>query len=572
MASSSKKLKMMEEDMTTYLDQLSDKELPAESDTDHDMYYTSSEYSSDSEEESGPTGASGSTGASCSHQAFPDELEDEGYLEVLPPEQSLPDPFPFLEQSGPLHMPLPDSHPIQYFHLFFTMSLLSLMATETNRYAQQVINGMGGNVPQYLKKWQPVTVEEIKGFLAFILNMGLNKKSSIASYWSTSDSQNIPWFGRMFTKHRFSHLLRFFHLVDNSKLPGPRELGYDPSAKYQPLEDHANKVFRQYYIPHQEICVDESMVGTKCRSVMRQFMREKNHHQWGVKLWVMCDSISHYCLGFFTYKGAKFQAEKRIASKFGLAYTVVCQLLDMGDYNNKAYHVFMDNFYTSVPLIRHLYSQGTYCTGTVRKNRKELPLRLKNSKFTVGQIRYFRSGPILACGFRDKKSQPQYKPVILLSSHAGARDNQIDRREGAKLMPEVVSSYNKFMGGIDTFDMMLNTYLDERRTKKYWKKVAFNIIARMMLNAYILYTENYSGSQRRLSHVSFIEAVVESLGREWMEEREAVRPPKPRGPAGLRKLPGKTAYRCIVCSTSKHKRPPQKPVHVVERGCMQTAS
>jgi hypothetical protein len=40
------------------------------------------------------------------------------------------------------------------------------------------------------------------------------------------------------------------------------------------------------------------------------------------------------------------------------------------------------------------------------------------------------------------------------------------------------------MDGIDSADMMLYTYLDETWMVHYWKKVAFNVIARMVLNSY----------------------------------------------------------------------------------------
>jgi hypothetical protein len=49
------------------------------------------------------------------------------------------------------------------------------------------------------------------------------------------------------------------------------------------------------------------------------------------------------------------------------------------------------------------------------------------------------------------------------------------------------------MGGIDSSDMMLYTYLDGMWTVHYWKRAAFNIIARMVLNSYIIYKENYRG-------------------------------------------------------------------------------
>jgi hypothetical protein len=49
------------------------------------------------------------------------------------------------------------------------------------------------------------------------------------------------------------------------------------------------------------------------------------------------------------------------------------------------------------------------------------------------------------------------------------------------------------MGGIDSSDVMLYTYLDETWRVCYCKKVAFNIMARMVLSSYILYKENYRG-------------------------------------------------------------------------------
>ncbi|XP_023230191.1 piggyBac transposable element-derived protein 4-like [Centruroides sculpturatus] len=550
-------------ELPTYFDELSDSDI--ESDSDSQSSFKISEYensysdydSEDAEElstiavASTPSaGPSTSSAGPSSLQLSDDELEDEVYLEVLPPEQSLPTPFPFKELCGPKHMPPSDSHPVEYFNLFFTFTLLSLMVTETNRYAKQVINGMGKNVPKYLKTWKPVTIKDIKGFLAIVFAMGIDKRPKISDYWCNRPPYVSTWYAEICSRDRYYHLLRFFHLVDSSKLPGPGKLGYNASARYQPLEDHANRVFRHHYTPHQQICVDESLVGTKCHNPNIQYLPEKKHHKWGIKLWMLCDSVSHYCLGFFTYKGAKTQAEKYSISKFGLGYTVVRKLMTLGNYNNKGYHVFIDNYFTSVPLVRDLYSDGTYCTGTVRAVRKQLPLGFKE-RFTVGQISYFRSGPILACAFRERENIPQ--PVYLLSSYARAHNIQIVKHRVEKVKPQVVLSYNKFMGGVDTHDMMLYTYLDERRSRKCWKKVAFNIMARMMLNAYILYKEK-SGS--RMTHQRFIQEVIESLKKESKEETKPIShtPPDPRGPSGLRKLPGRHQYRCVVCSTPSQKR------------------
>jgi len=104
---------------------------------------------------------------------------------------------------------------------------------------------------------------EIKAFIAVLLNMGLNKKATIEMYWSKKLSQETPWFGKMFSRIRFETILKFFHMVDTRNLPKPKQPGYDPCAGFSPLIDYANRMFRHYYTPNQQLSIDESLIGTK---------------------------------------------------------------------------------------------------------------------------------------------------------------------------------------------------------------------------------------------------------------------------------------------------------------------
>lgn len=110
------------------------------------------------------------------------------------------------------------------------------------------------------------------------------------------------------------------------------------------------------------------------------------------------------------------------------------------------------------------------------------------------------------------------------------------------------------MGGIDTSDQMLYCYLAERRTLKYWRKVAFNIIARMILNTYIIYKENNSG--RILSRYDYTADIVDSLAEEWIASKNLnVRPMGGGGDCaenvfGIDHLPGRLEKNCSVCSAA----------------------
>jgi hypothetical protein len=100
----------------------------------------------------------------------------------------------------------------------------------------------------------------------------------------------------MFVRNRFQLILKFFHLVDNTNLAGPGEPEYDPCAEVQLLIDHADWDFLHHYIPYQQLSINESLVGTKNHTPLLQYLPNKHHHRWGMKPWMLCDSVSHYCL------------------------------------------------------------------------------------------------------------------------------------------------------------------------------------------------------------------------------------------------------------------------------------
>ncbi|KAI4476442.1 hypothetical protein M0804_013570 [Polistes exclamans] len=288
---------------------------------------------------------------------------------------------------------------INFFQICF---LLQFRFLETNRYAEQFFNSRR-NLKRCsrAKSWVPVTSAEMKAFVAVLLEMGITKRPSINSYWSKG-LRNIPWFGKMFARDRFQLILKFFHLIDNSNLASSGNSDYDPCDKFNFLVDYANKIFQEQYTPHRQLSIDESSVGTHCHSITKQYVPNKKHHKWGINFWMICDSISNYCLGFYCYQGAKSSDDKEEIKKNGLGYVVIEKLLALGNYMNKGYHLFIDNFFTSILLAKALLRKNTYLTGTIRRTRKHIPNEAKFAQ--VGQPKYFKSNKILMCSYRDKKS------------------------------------------------------------------------------------------------------------------------------------------------------------------------
>ena len=81
------------------------------------------------------------------------------------------------------------------------------------------------------------------------------------------------------------------------------------------------------------------------------------------------------------------------------------------------------------------------------------------------------------------------------------------------------------MGGVDHHDQQV--IWTKKKAVKTWKKRAFNIISRMLLNSYIMYTQNTS-DRKKLKHTEFNLSVTASLSEEYVNNNKS---------PGVQKLP-----------------------------------
>ena len=125
------------------------------------------------------------------------------------------------------------------------------------------------------------------------------------------------------------------------------------------------------YQPFQRVAVDERMVKSKRRSGIRQHKKNKPT-KWGIKLWVLADRLNGYTCDFEVYIGRHAGHE---VSENGLGYDVVMKLVT--PLMNQGYHLYFDNFYTSVRLVKDLFQGLIPATGTAAQNRRGFPESMK---------------------------------------------------------------------------------------------------------------------------------------------------------------------------------------------------
>ncbi|CAK9832789.1 PiggyBac transposable element-derived protein 4 [Anthophora retusa] len=144
----------------------------------------------------------------------------EGWEEVFQDTDNAPEAhYKFDEIPSPNHTLPRAAAPIAYFYIFFTNILLETIVNETNAYADNFLSRRNLYPNSRARKWKDITISELKGFIACVINMGIQKWPTISSYWSTNNSQYNPWFHRMFSRNRFQLILKFLHLADTKDLP-----------------------------------------------------------------------------------------------------------------------------------------------------------------------------------------------------------------------------------------------------------------------------------------------------------------------------------------------------------------
>lgn len=116
------------------------------------------------------------------------------------------------------------------------------------------------------------------------------------------------------------------------------------------------------------------MAKSKHRSGIRQYIKNKPTKR-GIKLWVLAESANGYTYDFDVYIGRRAGAQP---SANGLGYDIVIQVIC--PLLNQGYHLYFDNFYTFVKLIKDLFVVRVPATGTAAENRNGFPDCTKKGK------------------------------------------------------------------------------------------------------------------------------------------------------------------------------------------------
>ena len=227
------------------------------------------------------------------------------------------------------------------------------------------------------------------------------------------------------------------------------------------------------------------MVSFKGKHSIKQYIRGKPN-PWGFKMWGRAGA-SGILYDFDIYQGSV--AEKPQDS-LGVGGDVVMKLA----YNlepNKNYKLFADNFFTSLPMVKALKAQSIWYVGTVRSNRlKGCTLKVEKELKTEGRgavdYQVEISSSIIALRWYNNKS------VDVVSSYVGIEPagevRRWDKRSKQYISiprPNIIATYNMFMGGVDTLDSLTSLYKQKMKSRRWCMYIFWHTIMITVVNAWL---------------------------------------------------------------------------------------
>lgn len=208
----------------------------------------------------------------------------------------------------------------------------------------------------------------------------------------------------------------------------------------------------------------------------------------------------------------------------------------------------MDNFFSGLPLFSKLFDNSTEAIGTLRSNRKGIPLEMKEFKLKSGESFHLYSQKYMLVKYKDKKD------IYLISTLHKDKKLVVKSKGRDVEKPEIVVMYNKTMGGVDLSDSKLTSYNTTRkRMKKYYQKQFRHLIDIACLNSFILYSK-LGGKICRLEYMmKIIENIIIKYKRKESEIGKNSRKENPLRLSG-------NHYPSNIPETSKNKKPYRKCV------------
>lgn len=281
--------------------------------------------------------------------------------------------------------------------------------------------------------------------------------------------------------------------------------------------------------------IDEQLVTFRGRCPFRIYIPSKPG-RYGIKIWALCDATNAYLYNAKVYIGKESGVTEN-----GQGENVVKWLSE--PILKAGRNITTDNFFTTLSLAKYLLRFQTTLVGTVRKNKRFLPIDFQSSKGEMGAAKFLFQEKVTLVKYNGKKN----KSVVLLSTQHG--DSAIDPESGK---PEIICFYNSTKGGVDTLDQVIRGYSVKRATRRWPMALFYNLIDTAAYNSFLLYKQSNPQFNHRNPYQARRE-FLKMLAEELLEDHSDLSVPENPTPSKKSKDSSSRGF-CNLCPKGNKKR------------------
>lgn len=402
--------------------------------------------------------------------------------------------------------------PYQVWSYLFPESLENLLVEETLRYAG-------------LDEKFSFSISELRKFIGVMFYMTYFNLPNTRDYWSSNNDRSVDVIKQQMTVNQFEKIRQYLHFNDKEKNLPRDDPKRDRLYLIRPVVDSLNHTFGSVS-KLARLSVDEQMCSTKMSSYMKQYLPNKPK-KWGFKFFVLCDTKG-YAYKFEIYTGANEAMRPEEPNLQASANIVVRLVREVPKFKN--YILYFDNYYTTIPLLIHLRTQGILSVGTIRRNRIKnckLPEEKTMMKFERGTSQEFVASiygiDVTSISWKDSKivnlvstyigTKPPFSSITPNESLFVRRFDKKQNKSTTVSCPQIVKDYNKNMGGVDLLDSSMSRHKITLKSRKWTNRLFYHLLDMTCINAWILYKRIYQdqAKTKNLRLIDFKLEVADSL-------------------------------------------------------------
>uniref|UniRef100_A0A3B3S5R5 PiggyBac transposable element-derived protein domain-containing protein n=1 Tax=Paramormyrops kingsleyae TaxID=1676925 RepID=A0A3B3S5R5_9TELE len=313
-------------------------------------------------------------------------------------------------------------------------------------------------------RWVDIGVAEFYKYIGLIFYMAMMKLGHVRDYWRRNNIFSVPFPSLVMSRDRYRTISCNVHLSDpdedrqNDAKKGTSD--HYRLFRIKPLMYTIQNACKALYHPHRCLAVDEPMVPCKGHTGMTQYMRNKPT-KWGFKLFVLADSSNGYTVDFSVYTG-----KNNFPTGQGLCHSKTFQGLE---------------------------GLSTYCSAINALTKKD--------------------GPLLFVKWKDTREVSVCSTIH--NAYAGDTvRRKVKSKQGVWITesfpcPSPVTEYNKYMGGVDLSDQLIQYYTTQHKRMKWYRKLFLHFLDISATNAYIIHREIMQ--QDSMTHKAFMEELTAQL-------------------------------------------------------------